>query len=118
MRSSFFRDRSRRLSRIAKGVIAATFVAASLPVVAVLVPSTPASADSGFCGVRVSGPADIPGHLYWAYTWRNKCNFKVSEKLYFPSVGHYSGCFVGIAPQEYITTFVGTWDQTWSIVNC
>jgi hypothetical protein len=118
MRSSFLRDRSRRLSRIVRGVIAGTFVAASLPLVAVLVPSTPASADSGFCGVRVSGPADIPDHLIWAYTWRNKCNFKVSEKLYFGSTGRYSGCFVGIAPSAYTTAFVGTDDSNWSIVNC
>jgi hypothetical protein len=66
----------------------------------------------------VSGPGDIPDHLEWAYTWRNKCTFKVSERLYFPSIRRYSGCYVGILPSEYITTFVGTADPNWSIVNC
>lgn len=74
-------------------------------------------ADSGFCGVRVQGPTPIPPNLIWAYTWRNKCSFTVSEKLYFPSNGHTTGCYT-LSPLAYATAYVGVYDPNWTIVNC
>lgn len=96
-------------SRLGKALLAAVLASPLL----VLAPATTASADPGFCGVRVDGPTPINGGdvPYFAYRVNNKCGSALSFEVYFPQLGRGTFC-ESIDPYgDY--TYVYAADTTW-----
>jgi hypothetical protein len=94
--------------------------AAVLAVMALLMAlggSTPAKADSGFCGVRVQGPTLVHEGADDAYTIRNKCESSHTFRLYFYSNGRYSSC-ANVGAYEEHTYIESTASPNWNVENC
>ncbi|MER5635703.1 hypothetical protein ABT095_01960 [Kitasatospora sp. NPDC002227] len=101
--------------RLAQGLLAAALASPLL----VLAPATTASADPGFCGVRVDGPepvshGDAP---YFAYLVRNKCSSAHRFQVYFPQLGRSTFC-ESVDPYGTYTYIYAYDTNSWEIRSC
>ena len=94
--------------RAATALVASTLLSSALVGVA----QAPASADPGFCGVKVNTQGYSGGFLY---TGRNKCSYtiRVTAALH----GHGLQC-VSMPGGTYYTWWSVTLDRAWVLRNC
>jgi hypothetical protein len=92
-------------------------VLAAMALLMALSGSTPAKADSGFCGVRVQGPTLVHEGADDAYTIRNKCASGYDFRLYFYSNNRYSSCAYVSGYEEH-TWIESTASPNWNVENC
>ncbi|MGW2394919.1 hypothetical protein ACWCYY_00010 [Kitasatospora sp. NPDC001664] len=101
--------------RLGKALLAAALASPLL----VLAPATTASADPGFCGVRVAGPTPINGGdvPYFAYRVHNKCGSAHNFKVYIPESGRSTFC-ESIDPYGDRTYVYAGSSTSWEVRSC
>jgi hypothetical protein len=111
-----------RVKKASKALLASLVIALPLAVASIPVTSSPAYADSGFCGVRVSGP--IWAGSSYVYELHNKCGSGYHWAVYLPTYGRYAvGSSSGTRCQwdpaySYDYYWSPSPDPNWYIVNC
>ncbi len=108
---------SSMLGTIARAVTVTVFVCS-----ASLTTAPAAQADSGFCGVKASGP-DVTGGAY-VYVVRNKCSSALRFRVYLPYYKRYafyagSTATCGSVPAGSAKSYVAVdSDPNWQIKSC
>ncbi|GGM47184.1 hypothetical protein ACFFX1_19080 [Dactylosporangium sucinum] len=99
---------------LSRKVLTGLAVAATGLAMSVAAPGSPAQADSGFCGVRDTGPA-VNNNTSFYYVVRNKCAKKWSMRIVVQ--GHKLYC-QSIPAKGYAAWTTIYFDYNWSIQAC